>query len=156
MTRIAFAFALALLAASPAGAAKYKKTHLTVPPARLISLSAQIEDGAGGQLTVDGAGSPLLLQKFAFIATDVIVTPVAPQDTTTPIWVVLTLGGRGFEIRRLGAQTHAISLGGGMAATPNQGISASNHSTVPVQITVLGYLVDGQSLATGVDPTLAD
>jgi hypothetical protein len=155
MIRAAFtaALALALVAAAPASAAKFKKTHLGVPPERLMSLSATIDAGAGAQPTPDNNGSPLLLQKFAFIVTDVIVTPVAAQDTTTPIWVSITLGGRGFEIRRLGAQTHHVSLGGAIAATPNQGIFVANHSGVQVEVNVLGYVVDGQSLATGGDPT---
>jgi hypothetical protein len=153
MTRIAFALALVLLAAAPAGAAKYKKTHLTVPADRLVSLSALIDASGSAQPTPDASGTPILLQKFAFIATDVIVTPVAAMDTTTPIWVDVNLGGRGFELRRLGAQTHHISLGGAMAATPNQGINVVNHSSVQVQVTVLGYIVDGESQPTGGDPT---
>jgi hypothetical protein len=84
--------------------------------------------------------------------TDVIVTPQAVPDMTTPIWVSVTLGGRGFEVRGVGAHTHQVSFGGAMAATPNQPLGASNHSSVPVTVNVLGYLVDGAALASGVSP----
>jgi hypothetical protein len=141
--------ALLLAAPFPAAAAKYKKTHLTVPPNRMISLFALVDPSSSEQPMPDGTGDPLPLQKSTLVVTDVIVTPVAAQDTTTPIWVSFTLGGRGFEIRRLGAQTHTISFEGGMASTPNQGISVANHSTVPLQVNILGYLVDGLGLATG-------
>lgn len=143
------------LAATPlaAHAKKYKNTHLAVPPNRMVNLEAQIDPSTGGSLTLDGLGGLLTLQQFALVVTDVIVTPVVvTPDNTTPIWVVLTLGGRGFEIREVGAHTHTVSLGGGIAATPNQPLGASNHSTVPVQVNVIGYLVDGQSLASGISP----
>ena len=151
---LAALLAAALLAVPlPAAAGgKFKKTHLTVPPERLLSLSASVEPSTQESLTPDASGIPLVLQKYALIVTDVIVTPVAVQDTTTPIWISLTLGGRGFEVRRLGAQTHHISLGGAIAATPNQPLGVSNHSTVPVSVNVLGYLVDGQSQPTGGNP----
>jgi len=132
---------------------KFKNTHLAVPSQRMVNLAATIDASDSSALTLDGLGTPLVMQQHALVVTDVIVTPVVvTPDTTTPIWIVLTLGGRGFEIRRLGAQTQHISFGGGIAATPNQPLGAANHSTVQVEVNVMGYLVDGQSLASGVSP----
>jgi hypothetical protein len=147
---VLFALVLAPLAAH---AKKYKNSHLAVPPSRMVNLRVQIDAMDNGALTLDGLGGILILQQFALVVTDVIVTPVVvTPDNTTPIWVSLTLGGRGFEIREVGAHTHTVSLGGGIAATPNQPLGAANFSSVPVQINVLGYLVDGQSLAIGISP----
>jgi hypothetical protein len=154
MFRTATVLAVALLAlALPAQAApKFKKTHFGVPPERMVNLEAVVDASSQEALTLDALGTPLILQKYALIVTDVIVTPIAAQDTTTPIWVNLSFGGRGFEIRRLGAQTHHVSLGGAIAATPNQPLGVSNASAVNVQVNVLGYLVDGAALASGVSP----
>jgi hypothetical protein len=152
MVRFCFAILAAALVAAPlpaAAAAKFKKTHLGVSPNRIVSLFAVVDASSFEFLTPDASGIPLLLQKFTLVVTDVIVTPVAAQDTTTPIWVSFTFGGRGFELRRLGAQTHTVSFAGGMTSTPNQPLGVSNHSTVQLEVNVLGYTVDGLGLATG-------
>jgi hypothetical protein len=151
----ALAAVLALLAPPHAAEAakKFRSTHLAVPPQRLVALRATMASNDASALTLDGLGTPLVLQQFALVVTDVVVVPtVVTPDTTTPIFVHLTLGGRSIEVREVGARTHHLSLGGGMAATPNQPLGASNFSPVEVTVHVLGYLVDGAALASGASP----
>ena len=157
LTPLLLALSAALLLRPTSGTArgkKVEKTHLGVAARRHLLLATDfLAPNEGGSLTPDGHGDPLVLQKIAFVATDVIVEPqgVTP-DTTSAMSVVVKLGNRSVVVRRVGAQTAHLPLAGGLAASPNVGQSVSNFSAFHVRVKVLGYVVKGEAIADGETP----
>ena len=95
-----------------------------------------------------------MLGTKAFVVTDIIVTlpDGTPPDTTTPIEVALSFGLRNFFVKEIGARSYTYSFDGGLMATPDAEFGGNNYSAVPVDVRVLGYVVEGPAPAAGVSP----
>jgi hypothetical protein len=160
MSRLRLSIALALLAlalqpVSAQAAKKFRNTHLGVPPAKVVTLSRSFLASNGGQIFIDGVQDALLvLGTQAFVVTDIIVTlpDGTPPDTTTPIEVAISFGLRNFFVKEVGARTYTYHFDGGLMATPNAEFGGNNYSAVPVDVKVIGYLVEGPAPAPGVSP----
>jgi hypothetical protein len=153
---IALALGLAAVAPVPAHAAKkFRNTHNGVPPAQVVTLSRSLLASGGGQMFIDGVQDSLLvLGTKAFVVTDIIVTlpDGTPPDTTTPIEVAISFGLRNFFVKEIGARSYTYSFAGGLMATPGADFGVNNYSSVPVDVKVIGYLVEGPAPAQGVSP----
>ena len=153
---IPLALGLAAVAPVPAHAAKkFRNTHNGVPAAQVVTLSRSLLALGGGQMFIDGVQDSLLvLGTKAFVVTDIIVTlpDGTPPDTTTPIEVAISFGLRNFFVKEIGARSHTYSFAGGLMATPGADFGVNNYSSVPVDVKVIGYLVEGPAPAQGVSP----
>jgi hypothetical protein len=160
MLRLALSIALALgltaLGPAPARAAKkFRNTHVGVPATQVVTLARSLTAVNGGQLFIDGVQDALLvLGTKAFVVTDIIVTlpDGTPPDTTTPIEVAISFGLRNFFVKEIGARSYTYSFAGGLMATPAADFGINNYSNVPLDVKVIGYLVEGPAPAQGVSP----
>jgi hypothetical protein len=160
MLRLVLSIALVLgftaLGPAPAHAAKkFRNTHVGVPATQVVTLSRSFLAVNGGQMFIDGVQDALLvLGTKAFVVTDIIVTlpDGTPPDTTTPIELALSFGLRNFFVKEIGARSYTYSFAGGLMATPGAEFGGNNYSSVPVDVKVIGYLVEGPAPAQGVSP----